>query len=74
MMGDWTMMTGYGPAHWLIFAIIIAAILYPLGRILTRIGFSPFWCVLALIPVVNLFALWALAFADWPGRERTTAG
>jgi hypothetical protein len=34
-MGDWTMMTGYGPAHWVIFAIIIAAILYPLGRILT---------------------------------------
>ena len=74
MMGDWTKMTGYGPAHWVIFAVAIAAVLYPLGRILIRVGFSPFWCVLALIPVVNVIALWVLAFADWPGRERPTAG
>jgi hypothetical protein len=56
---------GYGLGHWLVFAILTAVVLYPLGRILNRIGFSPFWSVIALIPFVNLLALWLLAFRDW---------
>lgn len=64
---------GYGLGHWLIFAIFVAVVLYPLGRILNRVGFSPFWSVLALIPFINLLALWVLAFSDWPrdGEKRT---
>jgi hypothetical protein len=65
MMYDWNNMMGFGPAHWLFFAAIAAVILYPIGRILSRIGVSPFWSVLALIPLVNLVGLWVLAFADW---------
>ncbi len=68
MMGDWTMMAGYGPAHWIMFAIMIVVILYPIGRVLGRIGMSPFWSILALIPLVNLIALWVLAFVEWPKR------
>lgn len=60
---------GYGLAHWVIFAIFVAVVLYPVGRILNRIGFSPFWSVLMLIPLVNLIGLWVLAFSDWP-RDR----
>ena len=60
---------GYGLGHWVIFAIIVAVVLYPVGRILNRIGFSPFWSVLILIPLGNLLGLWVLAFSDWP-RDR----
>lgn len=60
---------GYGLGHWVIFAVIVAVVLYPVGRILNRIGFSPFWSVLILIPLANLFGLWVLAFSDWP-RDR----
>ena len=74
MMGDWTDMAGYGLGHWLIFAVMVTVILYPTGRILARIGLSPFWSILALIPFVNLVALWLLAFIDWPARERKTFG
>jgi len=70
MMGNWTDMAGYGPLHWFVFVIMVAAFLYPIGRILGRIGFSPFWSILAFIPLVNLFALWLLAFMDWPARGR----
>jgi peptidoglycan/LPS O-acetylase OafA/YrhL len=49
---------------------MVAVVLYPVGRILGRIGLSPLWSVLALIPLANLFALWLFAFIDWPGRER----
>lgn len=67
-------MAGYGLGHWLAFAIMVAIFLYPIGRILGRIGLSPFWSVLALIPLANLIALWLLAFIDWPGAERRTLG
>lgn len=57
---------GYGLGHWVIFIIVVAVVLYPIGRILKRIGFSPFWSVLMLIPLANLLGLWVLAFSDWP--------
>jgi hypothetical protein len=60
MMGTWSL------GHWLLFALGVALVLYPIGRILDRLGISPFWSVLALIPVVNLAALWLLAFSAWP--------
>ncbi len=59
-------MVGYGPGHWLMFAVMIAVILYPVGRILGRLGLSPFWSVVALIPFLNLIGLWVVAFAEWP--------
>ena len=71
MMDGWMGMYGFGLGHWLIFAAMIAIVLYPVGRILNRIGFSPFWSVLALIPIVNLIALWILAVIDWPKQTGT---
>jgi hypothetical protein len=68
MMNDWIGMAGFGYGHWVIFAVMMAIILYPIGRILDRIELSPFGCVLVLIPLVNLIGLWALAFADWPKK------
>jgi hypothetical protein len=52
--------------HWVSFAVMAALILFPLGRILRRLGFSPYLSLLAFIPAVNLIALWVLALADWP--------
>ena len=69
MMRDWMDMTGYDLGHWVVFAIMVAILLYPIGRILSRIGLSPLWSVLAIIPIVNLIGLWLLAFADWPGTK-----
>lgn len=40
-------MAGYGLAHWITFAVMAVVLLYPIGRILMRIGlspFGPFWC------------------------------
>ena len=68
MMADWAGMTGYGLGHWLVFAVMVAVVLYPIGKILGRIGLSPFWSIVALVPFVNLIALWVLAFIDWPER------
>lgn len=69
MMYGWSDMMVFGPFHWLFFIVFVAAVLYPIGRILSRIGFSPLWSVLVFVPFVNLVALWVLAFIDWPGQE-----
>jgi hypothetical protein len=60
---------GYGPFHWLWFIVVVALVLYPTGRILNRMGFSPLWSVLAFVPILNLVALWIVAFTDWPARR-----
>jgi hypothetical protein len=69
MIDNWTRMTSYGFGHWLFFAVMVALVLYPVGRILNRLGLSPFWSLLVFIPLVNLILLWALAFSDWPAEK-----
>ena len=59
-------MAAFGAGHWLTFVVVVAIVLFPVGRILDRAGLSPLWSVLALIPVVNLIALWLFAYAEWP--------
>ena len=66
MMGNWSGMMEYGFGHWVWFATAAILFLYPIGRILSRIGFSPLWSIVAAIPVLNLIALWVVAFVDWP--------
>ena len=67
MMDGW--MYGYGSFHWLWFIVMVAVVVYPLGRILNRIGFSPLWAIVMFIPLLNLIALWILAFTEWPGAR-----
>ena len=66
MFDNWMSMTGFGPAHWLFFVAMVVVVLYPIGRILGRLGLSPFWSLLVFVPVVNLISLWVLAFSEWP--------
>ena len=71
MMEGTNMMMGYWSVwHWIIFAALVALVVYPIGRILSRIGFSPFWSVIALIPLANLVGLWIIALAVWPQDKR----
>jgi hypothetical protein len=64
------MMFGYESAfHWFGFFLIVAAMLYPTGRILRRLGFSPLWSILMFLPLINVIALWLLAFSEWPANR-----
>ena len=67
MMEGW--MYGYSPVHWFWFILIVAVIIYPVGRILGRIGFSPLWSILVFLPFLNLIGLWMLAFTEWPEKR-----
>jgi uncharacterized membrane protein YhaH (DUF805 family) len=52
----------------LLFALIL--VVPPVWKILSRVGYSGWWSLLALIPIVNLIALWMFAFGQWPSSPR----
>jgi hypothetical protein len=45
----------------------------PFLRILRRVGLSRWWALLFFVPLVNLVALWLLAWARWPAEEARKA-
>jgi uncharacterized membrane protein YhaH (DUF805 family) len=52
--------------HWIIVISYVVLITVPVARILRRVGLSGWWCVIALIPVLNMVGLWVFAFTRWP--------
>lgn len=65
-MGEFWM--GYGMVFPLIAYLIL--IVFPVAVIVGKAGYSRWWAVLALIPMVNLIALWVFAFSPWPGSRK----
>ena len=52
---------------------IVVLVVWMVSRVLRKAGYSGWWSVTALVPLVNLVMLWMFAFADWPAlRARTT--
>ncbi len=54
------------------FAFIFAVVflLIPYWRIFKKAGFPPALCFLMLVPLVNIFMIYFLAFAEWPSLKR----
>jgi hypothetical protein len=62
---------GIGPLHLLILA---AVIIIPFWQIFSKAGYSGWFSLLMVLPLINLIALYVLAFSDWPSlRTRSTA-
>lgn len=73
MMDHSYMMINCWPAwHWMAFVLLAAVVIYPIGRILARLGYSPFWSILAFVPVANLVGLWIVALREWPRTRPDT--
>ena len=51
----------------LLIILIMAGI--PVRQILLRTGFSQWWTLLVVVPVVILLALWIFAFSNWPRQS-----
>jgi uncharacterized membrane protein YhaH (DUF805 family) len=50
---------------------IIVAICLPV-HILHRAGYSGWWVILQLVPLVNLIMIWVFAFSTWPKTQPTS--
>jgi uncharacterized membrane protein YhaH (DUF805 family) len=53
-----------------IFIAPVAVSVIAIVRIIQRAGFSGWWILLVLVPVVNMLALWYFAFASWPALAK----
>lgn len=57
--------------HWLVVLIFyVIGIMIPVGKVLSKAGRSPIWCVFAIVPVLNIILLWVFAFSSWPSQRK----
>lgn len=63
-----------GAVGLLSYALLLGLMLWMAARVLLKAGFSPWWALLLVIPVLAVAGLWLLAFLPWPriDRIRTT--
>lgn len=45
--------------------IVLVILLLP-AQVLRRAGYSRWWALVLLVPIVNLVMVWVFALADWP--------
>lgn len=45
---------------------VIALYFWMIVRILNKAGYSGWWSLLMVVPLVNIVMVWVFAFADWP--------
>ncbi|SDM51474.1 hypothetical protein SAMN05428957_10713 [Oryzisolibacter propanilivorax] len=57
--------------HWLMMLLEAVVIVLPFWKIFGKAGFSGWLGLLMIVPMVNLIALYVLAFSDWPIARRT---
>lgn len=51
------------------FGVVLGTIailtLFPIGRILSRMGYSVWWLLIFVVPLGPIIGLWIIAFANW---------
>jgi len=57
-----------------VFALLVWAFVAVFGRILNRAGYSRWWLLTMVVPVLNLIMLWVFAFASWPAMRPRAQG
>jgi hypothetical protein len=53
--------------------LYILGVAVPSMIVVRRIGYSRWWGLITLVPLVNMVMLWILASANWPLEERLKA-
>ncbi len=49
-----------------VLVLVVWAFIAVFGRILNRAGYSRWWLLTVVVPLLNLIMLWVFAFASWP--------
>jgi hypothetical protein len=67
MMYDRFDMYAIGPLHMLVLGLIL---IIPFWQLFSKAGYSGWWSLLMMVPVVNVIALYLLAFSNWPALKK----
>jgi hypothetical protein len=62
-------MRSFSLMHWIVVVLIFLTYVIPAHRIIRRTGYSGWWVLLGVIPLVNIVALWCFAFIRWPAVD-----
>ena len=57
------------PLQIVIIVIIAILAIVPSVIVLRRLGFSPWWAIVAPISPLNIIGLWVIAFVKWPVED-----
>jgi uncharacterized membrane protein YhaH (DUF805 family) len=49
--------------------LTVALTLWMSVRILRRAGYSGWWSLLAVVPLLNIAMIWVFSFSDWPALK-----
>lgn len=56
----------------LFFLVLFIAIpVLVFGPVVKKAGFSKWWSLLVVIPIVNIVMIWVFSFIKWPAQENT---
>ena len=56
----------------MILLLAIVVTVYMFGSVVKKAGFSRWWSLLLIVPVVNLMMVWVFAFMKWPAEKQFT--
>jgi len=57
----------------ILIVLYLFVVVFPIWKILDRMGFPGWLSLLSLVPILNLVMLWVLALREWP-VERPNIG
>jgi uncharacterized membrane protein YhaH (DUF805 family) len=66
-------MDGMAGVHFwnpIVILISLFLVVFPIAKILQRTGYSGWWSIAFVIPIVGFVALWLFAYADWPSLPK----
>jgi len=61
-------MSSFSIWHWLIIFIVLAAPAWLFSKVISKAGFSGWWALLGIVPLVNIIMLYVFAFSRWPNH------
>ncbi len=47
----------------------VATLVFAIPKLLFRLGLSKWWAILGIFPIINIIAIWFLAYAKWPKMQ-----
>ena len=59
------------PSIWQILFVVVVLAAIPVlifGPVARKAGFSRWWSLLLLVPIVNIVMIWVFAFMKWPAE------
>ena len=57
---------GIGVGSLILILVMIAVPILIFGPVAKKAGFSRWWSLLLVIPLVNLIVIWVFSFMEWP--------